>query len=161
MMSTRRRRVRPAAAVTTAAPAGPVEPLADIGREQVAMAMDASCAMFRGFEAMRAIQQQAAQQAAARHADAARKLRESATGAEWLAVPVELWQADLQSAGRYWQDLAGTVLETQTEMLECAWHLFDAEGALQGVSAVEALERVPVLGALVPAALALCQPPRA
>jgi hypothetical protein len=32
---------------------------------------------------------------------------------------------------------------------------------LQGVSAVEALERVPGLGALVPAALALCQPPRA
>ena len=46
--------------------------LADFGREQLAMMMDASSAMFRGFEAMRGIQQEAAQQTSVRHETAAR-----------------------------------------------------------------------------------------
>jgi stage V sporulation protein SpoVS len=135
--------------------------LAETEREQVAMAVDASSVLFRGFEAMRAIGQQAVQQAADRHAAAAGRLRAAGSGAELVVIPFELWQADLQGAGRCWQDLTGAALETQTELMECAWRLCDAGDLLQGVSAIEAIEAIPGVRTFVPAALALCQPPRA
>lgn len=124
--------------------------LADFGREQVAMAMEASCAMFRGFEAMRGIQQQAAQQAAARHDTAVRQLREARDPAELMTIPAALLQQDLQCATRYWQNLAATALETQTELFGSAWQLLDAESALRAASAVEAFEAVPALRSLLP-----------
>jgi hypothetical protein len=160
-MSTQPRRGRAAAAVPIPVGATPMDLFADFGREQMAMAMDASGAMFRGFESMRAIQQQAAQQAAARHEAAARKMRETAAPAELMAIPFGLLQSDLQSATRYWQDLAAAALETQTEMMGCASHLVDADSALQSVSAVEALEAIPGVRYLFPfAAGGLCPPPR-
>ena len=60
MSSKPRLRGAPAAAPARPGASG-FDFLADFGREQLAMMMDASCAMFRGFEAMRAVQQQAAQ----------------------------------------------------------------------------------------------------
>lgn len=160
MMRTGARGGCPAAAALTPAPVRATEPLAECGREQVAMVMDASCALLRGFEAVRAIQQQAAQQAAGRHAQAAGRLRSATGAAELMAIPFELWQADLQGAARSWQELADAALETQAEVMECAWHLFDAESALQDMSAMEALESIPGMRDLLPAALKLWQPPR-
>ena len=61
-----------------------------------------------------------------------------------------LLQADWQSANRYWQDLAGTALEMQVEMMGCASHLLDSETALESVSAVEALDAFPGMKALFP-----------
>ena len=124
--------------------------LADFGREQLAVAMEASCAMFRGVEAMRTIQQQASQQTAARHETAARRLREARDPAELITIPAALLQQDLQGATRYWQELAAAAFETQTEMMGSAWQLFDADTALRTVSAVEALEAIPGVTSLFP-----------
>jgi hypothetical protein len=125
--------------------------MSDFGREQLAVFTDASGAVFRGIDAMRGVQQQAAQEAAARYEDAARRLRESAAPADLVAIPFSLLQEDLQGAMRYWQELAGTVLETQTEIMGCAWHLLDSETALESASVVEeALDAIPGVRNLFP-----------
>ena len=136
-------------------PARPGAPEVDVmsvyGREQLAVFTDASSAMLRGIEAMRGLQQQAAQETAARYEDAARRLRESAAPADLMAIPFGLLQEDLQGAIRYWQELAGTALETQTEVMECAWQLLDSETALESVSTVgNALNAIPGVRNLFP-----------
>jgi hypothetical protein len=136
-------------------PARPGAPKVDVmsvyGREQLAVFTEASSAMLRGIEAMRGLQQQAAQETAARYEDAARRLRESAAPADLMAIPFGLLQEDLQGVIHYWQELAGTALETQTEVMECAWQLLDSETALESVSIVEnALNAIPGVRNLFP-----------
>jgi hypothetical protein len=60
--------------------------LADLGRQQLAAATDAACAMFRDREALRAIQRQAAHEAFLRHQAAAQKLHSSCAPADLLAI---------------------------------------------------------------------------
>ena len=124
--------------------------LADFGREQLAMMMDAYAAMFRGFEAMRGIQQQAAQQASARHETAANQMRGTFAPNDLMTIPFGLLQEDLQSATRYWQELAAAALETQTEIMGCAGHLMNTDAALETASAIEALEAIPGVSQLFP-----------
>jgi hypothetical protein len=128
------------ARVAVPAPSAPVDFFTDLGRQQMAVAAEASCALLRGFEAMRRIQQQAAQAARARHEAAAGKLRGACTGSDLMALQANLLQTDWQSANRYWQDLFGAALEMQVEMMGCASHLLDSETALEAASAVEALD---------------------
>jgi hypothetical protein len=129
----------------------PLDLMADFSREQFAAAIDASGALFRGVEAMRAIQQQAAQAASARHRSAARDVRATSGAADLFAIPVSLLQGDLAAATRYWQELAAVALEIQTEIIgsACA-HVFDAQTALETASAVDALETVAGAGLPLP-----------
>lgn len=145
-MTRRRRRSAPARAGARG-----LEFMSDFGREQLAMFTEVSSALFRGFETMRSVQQEAAQATAARYEDAARRLRESSGPADLMTIPLGLLQEDLQGAIRYWQELAGTALETQTEIMGCAWHLVNSETALESVSAVEdAIDAIPGVRNLFP-----------
>lgn len=76
----------PAAAAAAACAASPantvIDLLADCGREQFAMCMEASGALSRALEAMRAIQQRTTQETAARHQAAARRLRDAAVAGD-------------------------------------------------------------------------------
>lgn len=125
------------------APSAPLDFFTDLGRQQMAVATDASCALLRGFEAMRRIQQEAAHAAHARHEAVAGKLHGACTASDLMAMQATLLQADWQSANRYWQDLAGAALEMQVEMMGCASHLLDSEAALEAASAMEALDTLP------------------
>lgn len=161
-MSTRSpgRRGAPAASAPTPALAGNtlLDLMTDSGREQVALCMDAWAAMFRGFEAMRAIGQRAAQETSARHQAAAHRLGHRAGASELLALPWTIWQDDLAGATRYWQEVAAAALEAQTEVLGCACsHVFDSESALHGVAAMEALEAFPAVRTLVDASAAIAR----
>jgi hypothetical protein len=149
MSSKQRSAPRPLAAAPGDKPKG-FDFLADFGREQLAMVMDASSAMCRGFEAIRGIQQQAAQQASSRHQAAASRMRDASSPADWMSIPIGLLQEDLQSAVRYWQELAAATLETQTEMMECTGHLIDADAVLESASAMESLEAIPGVSQLFP-----------
>jgi hypothetical protein len=142
MKSRQRSAARPAAVAPRGNVAG-FDFLADLGREQLAVVMDASSALFRGFEAIRAIQQQAAQEASSRHQAAAGQLREAATPAGLMAIPFGLMQADLQCAVHYWQELTAAALETQTEVMESARHLVNTDSLLESASAVEAFDALP------------------
>ena len=100
---------------------------------------------------MRRIQQQAAHAASARHEAVAAKLHGNCTPADLhgdAGRPAA--QADLAKRQPYWQDLAGTALEMQIEMMGCASHLLDSEAALESVSAVRALDALPGVRALFP-----------
>jgi hypothetical protein len=119
--------------------AAPWNFIADLGRQQMSVAADASSALFRGFEAIRKIQQQAAHTAAQRHQAVAQRLHGGCAPADLMAIQSDLLSGDLKSATQYWQDLAATAMEMQTEMMGCASHLVDSEAALQAVSALERL----------------------
>lgn len=150
-MSTMTRRIRRVAPAPARAGTRGFEFMSDFGREQLAVYTDASSALFRGFESMRGVQQEAAQATAARYEDAARRLRETSAPADLMTIPFGLLQEDLQGAIRYWQELAGTALETQTEIMGCAWHLLNSETALESVSAVEdAIDAIPGVRNLFP-----------
>lgn len=96
--------------------------LADLGRQQLAAA-DAACAMFRGSEAMRAIQRQAAHEASLRHQAAAQKLHGSCAPADLLAIQSDLLRFDLQGATQYWQQITTAALQSQIEMMASASQL--------------------------------------
>jgi hypothetical protein len=132
-------------AAAKAQPAGGAsDPMADFGREQAAIAMETSGAVWRGFEAARAIQQRTAQEASARHRAAAHDLRAAATPTELFSIPFALWQADLDAASRSWQALIGAAFEAQVEILGCACsHLFDSESAIEAASLVDAVDKLP------------------
>lgn len=162
-MSTRSPGRRTPAAVPGLAPAAAtgnimIDLLADCGREQFAMCMEASGALSRGLDAMRAIQQRTAQETAERHQAAALRLRDAAGAGGWTALPWTIWQDDLAGAARYWQELAAAALEAQTEVLGCACgHMFDSESALHGAAALEVLETIPAVRTLVNGGAAIAQ----
>jgi hypothetical protein len=134
------------ARVSGVAPAAASAPglMSEFGRDQLAAVTEASGAMFRGLEAMRAIQQRTAGETSARHQAAASAMRAATAPAELFTIQLALWQADIDAASRHWQALAGTALETQTELLACAGsRVFDTESALEAASAVEALDTLP------------------
>ncbi|MDI1272866.1 phasin family protein [Polaromonas sp.] len=105
----------------------PKDFLADLGRQQLAVATDAACAMFRGSEAMRVIQQQAAHEASLRHQAAAQKLHGGCTPADLLAIQSDLLRFDLQGASQYWQQITTAALQSQIEMMASASHLLTDE----------------------------------
>jgi hypothetical protein len=123
--------------------AAPWNFLADLGRQQMAVVNDASCAMLRGFETMRQIQHDAAHHAAAQHQAAAQRLHSSCAPADVMAIQSELLSDDFQAASQYWQQLAGAAMEMQTEMMGCATHLLDSETALEAASAMESFDALP------------------
>ena len=100
---------------------------ADLNRQQVAAASEGAGALFRGFEAMRRIQEQAAHAVAERHAVAAGRLRESATPTDLAVLQAEVLREDLAFAARYWQDLADAALEMNAQIFNCATQMVDSE----------------------------------
>lgn len=120
--------------------------LADLGRQQLAATTDAACAMFRGSEAMRAIQQQVAHEASLRHQAAAQKLHGSCAPADLLAIQSDLLRFDLQGATQYWQQLATAALQSQIEMMASASHLLTDEQNGGWKSALENFQAVMASG---------------
>lgn len=140
-MTSRKTRAGP----VQAGPPETVNYLSELGRQQLAVATEASCAMLRGFEAMRRIQQRAAHQAVTRHEAAAHKLHGPLGSVDLMDIQSTLWQGDLQAATQYWQQLAATAMEMQTEIVGCASHLVDSDAALEGAAAIDALDMLPGL----------------
>lgn len=126
-MAVRSIRSAPSAQARIPSPPAATDWATDFTRQQMVVASEGACAVFRGFQAMRGIQEQAAQEAAARHAAGIEKLRVAATPLELLSVQGELLRSDLQSATQYWQQLAGVAMEMNTELFGCTAHLVDTE----------------------------------
>lgn len=101
----------------------------DFGRQQVAVAVEGASTMYRGFEAMRRVQEQIAHHAAERHAEAAEQLRARKAPADLIATQSQLLRDDLEDATRYWQQLTAAAFEMNSQLLGCATHLVDTDGA--------------------------------
>lgn len=119
----------PAASISeaVAVASSPLQMLTDLGRQQLALATESACALFRGSEAMRTIQQQTAHQACAHHEAAVEKLRGAREPADLLAIQSDLLRFNLQGAAEYWQALMANALKTQSEMMGCANRIFDTK----------------------------------
>lgn len=127
-----RRGARPAAT-----PADAWRAASDVPRQQMSLATESACAMFRGFESMRKIQEHAAHEALQHYSDAADKLRQAGEPAQWVAIQADLLRFDFEGATQYWQQLGAAAMDMQRELMDCCVHMVD----------LPALRRVtPVMG---------------
>lgn len=133
--------VRNGGTVGTGTGATPWNLMVDFGRQQFAVSTEATSLMFRGTEAMRKIQQQAAHEASLRHHAALQKLQTDSDPGDLLAVQTELLRLDVEQASRYWQQLARTAMQTQMEILGCAGQLFAGRSDETVRSVTQAFQR--------------------
>jgi hypothetical protein len=113
----------------------PADWMGEWSRQQMAVASEGACTVYRGFEAVRRIQEQAAHAAAERHAAVAQKLRKPESSVDLAFVQGELVREDMTAAAKYWQDLASAMIEMNTELLTCASKLVDTEDLMAATSA--------------------------
>lgn len=134
-MATRTSRsLSPARAQNTEARA-PTDWMGEWSRQQMAVASEGASTVYRGFETLRRIQEQAARAAAERHAAAAQKLRKPESGLDLAFVQGELLREDVTAAAKYWQDLASAVIEMNSELMSSASKLVDTEDLMAATSA--------------------------
>ena len=120
--------------------------LADIGRQQLAVATESTSAMYHGFENLRRIQQETAHQASVRHGEAAEKLFGPCQSSDVLSIQAELLRGDLQSAGQYWQQLMAGTMQMQSEMVASMSRMLDSEKGAGVKSALEVFQaNIPAL----------------
>ncbi|NUO72565.1 MAG: phasin family protein [Frateuria sp.] len=122
-MSTR----KPSAIADPTTPGADLAALNDLPRQQLAACTQACCAMFRGFEAVRRVQQKTAHQALAHHQAIAEKLKAPCHPMDLVAVQADMVRFDLQGATMYWQQLASAMFEMQRELLGGAASAAQAE----------------------------------
>jgi hypothetical protein len=101
--------------------------LADIGRQQFAVAMECTSAMYRGSESLRKIQHDIAHEASVRHGKAAEKLYGQSDPSDLVPLQSQLLRDDLQSAGQYWQQLTLATMQTQRELMASMSHMLENE----------------------------------
>lgn len=89
----------------------------DLPRQQLAACTQACCAIFRGFESVRRVQQKTAHQALAHHQSIAEKLKEPCHPMDLVAMQAEMARFDLQGATMYWQQVAAAILEMGRDLL--------------------------------------------
>lgn len=106
----------------------------DFGRQQVAVASESAATLFRGLDAMRRIQEQAAREATEHHAALAARMGGRYTPAELMLLQGELLRYDMEAVARCWQQLAGAALELTTELCACSAQLVDTEDVLAATS---------------------------
>lgn len=114
--------------------------VADLGRHQLALAVEGTSALCRGSEALRKIQQEAAHEASAFHEEVAKKLFRYCQPAELMAIQSELLRFSLQSAGKYWQQIAAQAMQTQVEMMKSVSHVLESEKDTGMKSPLEAFQ---------------------
>lgn len=98
-------------------PAAALDAMAELSRRQMAAVVQGGCALFRGFERIRGIQERAAHEALAEYEEAAEKLARQGSMLELLAVQTELLRFDAQGAALYWQQLGAAALEMQSQIM--------------------------------------------
>jgi class 3 adenylate cyclase len=140
-MATKRNSGSPATA-PAASPEAAWDAASDLSRQQMTLAAESACAVFRGFESMRKIQEKAAHQALQHYSRAADKLREASGPAQLMQIQAELMRFDLEGATQYWQQLGAVAADMQRELMECCTHLAD-NSALQRMGSMS--DSLPVL----------------
>ncbi len=130
MANLRKPRTAPAAAATD----NGWSTAGDLPRQQLSAATETACAMFRGFEAMRRIQEQAAHEALEHYARATALIRQTDDPKRLMEIQAELLRFDLDGSARYWQQLGAAAVDMQREMMGCCAQLGDND-ALQRMSA--------------------------
>lgn len=131
------RRATPPAAQAAWDPMSAWSGVLDLPRQQSAMATQAACALFSGFEALRGIQEAAAREALKHHGEAAERLRGRCGPLDVFTVQMDLAGFDIGAAVAYWQQIAAAALQMQARMATCGWQLVDSDKLLEACAALE------------------------
>lgn len=105
------------AASASPSPAAGIDALAETSRRQMAAVVQSGCALFRGFEQIRGIQERAARDALAEYEAVAGKLARPQPIQDLLALQAELLRFDAQGAALYWQQLGAAAFDMQRQLL--------------------------------------------
>lgn len=97
----------------------------DAARGQLALATDAATILFKGVEAIRKIQLDAAHRSSQRHEMVARQLHAECTPSDIARLQGQLLDYDLKGAAQYWQQMGAAMLNTQVQLMACATHAAD------------------------------------
>lgn len=103
----------------------PLNILADLPRKQLELMTRSATVVYRGSEALRKVQQQAAHRASAHHEEAAQKLRGPCDLSDVWAIQADLLRFNIQEAAHYWQQLASTALKVQVDLVGSAGETLD------------------------------------
>lgn len=115
--------------------------MADLSRQQLALASESASALYRGSEALRKVQQETAHEASLHHAQAAQKLFSPCQPSDMLAIQTELMRTNMESAAHYWQQFMQVAMQTQREMLmSMTAHIIDSDSGSGVKSALEAFQ---------------------
>ena len=125
---------------------------AEFGRHQLALAVEGTSALYRGSEALRKIQQDAAHAASAFHEKTAQKLLTPCQPSELMAIQSELMRFSLQGAGKYWQQIVAQAMQTQVEMMRSVRQVLESEKDTGLKSPLEVLQAAmpPLANGLFP-----------
>ena len=126
----------------------------DLPRQQLAIGTRSACALFRGFESMRKIQQRTAHHALAQYQAAAERLRQPCNPVDVLMLQAELLRFDMDEAARYWQQLFGPGKAANaggvaTSALEMQQMVLDSMAATLREESEEAVGNLQALAAAV------------
>ena len=108
----------------------PVNFFTELGRGPLVMMAKGISAMCQGSAALRGIQQNAAHEASAHHAVMAQKLSEPCAPGDLMAMQTELLRHNVQSASKYWQQLAAQMVQTQVAMVRSVGEIFNSDKGL-------------------------------
>lgn len=116
--------------------------LGDFGSQQLILATEIACAVFRGSEAMRKIQQQAAHDASMQQETVAQKLRNQSGPSDLLAIQADLMRFSLEGVTQYWQQLAAALVKMHGEMADCTSQVLQTAPERSLKPAIEAWQSV-------------------
>jgi phasin family protein len=125
----------PKATATSASP----DVALTLSQDQLQALIGLTDVFFKGAEEMRRFQMEAAHQARERHEQAQALVAKARTPAELFELQSELLRFDLESSGRYWQQLAAICAETQANTLD----LFNRSAATVGVDLAKLVVPAP------------------
>ncbi len=104
------------------------ELISDLPRRQMALATQSASALLRASEALRKVQQQAAQRALQQHEQVTVRLQAPCDFNELMTIQAELMRFNLQEAAQYWQQVTTAALKMQSEMISSSGGAVDAGG---------------------------------
>ncbi len=100
----------------------PANLFSDLARQQLALFNEAACAVLKGSETVRKIQQQAAHRASSQHESAAARLRAVHEPSEVMTIQSDLLRFDLEGAMQYWQQLTAALVQAQVDLISSSGH---------------------------------------
>ncbi len=125
--------------------------LPDLSRQQLVMLTEITCALLRSSEAMRKIQQEAAQHASLHHEAVMKKLRAHCMAADLLNIQSELLHFDVERASQYWRQIAAVAMQAPVEIMTSVSHLRDSPVAASLTSMLNAFQAaLPLVNGFFP-----------
>lgn len=119
--------------------------MSDLPRQQLAVVTETACALFKGFEAIRKIQEEAAHAALRRYSAALEQLNGPCDPADLIRVQGDLLRFDTEHAVQYWQQLGAAAMEMEAEMAGSMAHLVNSDGLLSTAhSMLQAMPPAPI-----------------